>query len=363
MNKNVAIGLLALVVLVGGGYYLYQQSQTPPTPGEEATTNTGGENPSPTPSPSPSSASAPSVVTDSRAVPSNSTAVVTGRVTPNGAPTTYWYEYGQTSGLGARTSAQSIGSGFTAIPSPGYITGLSANTTYFFRLSAQNRLGTVNGSTSSFSTNSNPPPTGNAPTVSTNAATSISRTSALLNAHVNPRGSETTYWFEWGTDTNFGNITSFQSAGGGSASIAISASLSGLNPSTKYFFRVIAQNQFGTVVGATQSFTTSGPPSPSAPSATTRSATDVEATSATLRGTVDPNGAETTYWFEYSTDSLLGSLLLKTTPQKSAGAGQSATAVEAMVSDLNPNTTYFFRLVARNSAGTNRGDRETFRTK
>ena len=361
MNQNVIIGIVVVLILLGGGYFLL--TMNPATDGTTATTTPPvtviDDNTTP---PAQTTAGAPAVVTDSGAAPSNSTVVVTGRVTPNGAPTTYWYEYGESTALGARTTAHSIGSGWGAIPSPGYITGLRANTLYYFRLSAQNSFGTVNGSIYSFSTNNNPPPVGNAPSVSANAASDVERTTATLNGRVNPRGSQTTYWFEYGTDANFGSVTSFQSAGNGTALTNVSAAVSSLSPATKYFFRVNAQNQFGTVNGPTQNFTTKGP-AVAAPAATTRTATNVEATTATLRGTVDPNGLETTYWFEYSSDSLLGSLLLKTTARVSAGAGTSADSVEADVSSLNADTTYYFRVVAQNSQGTVRGDKVSFKTK
>src|SRR3990167_5105255 len=362
-NQSFIIGLLVALVLLGGGWMFLTTINAVPG-GTATTTPSGTDTPgfTPTPTPDAGSAAAPSVVTDRNVSPSNSTVVVTGRVTPNGAQTTYWYEYGVSATLGERTSSQSVGSGWSAIPSPGYITGLRANTLYYFRLSAQNAYGTVNGSTYSFSTNNNPPPQGNPPAVSANAATDVERTTATLNARVNPRGSQTTYWFEYGTDANFGSITSFQPAGNGTALTAVSASLAGLSPATKYFFRVNAQNQFGTVNGPTQNFTTKGP-AVAAPAATTRAATDVATTTATLRGIVDPNGVETSYWFEYSSDSLLGSLLLRTTARVSAGAGMNPDSVEADVTGLNANTTYYFRIVAQNNQGTVRGDKLSFKTK
>src|SRR3989338_10668459 len=133
MNQNVIIGILVVLVLLGGGYFLLNMN--PATDGTTATSTppTVGGGTTVTPPPAQPTAGAPSVVTDSGATPSNSTAAVTGKVTPNGAPTSYWYEYGETTALGARTAAQGIGSGWSAIPSPGYITGLRANTPYYFR--------------------------------------------------------------------------------------------------------------------------------------------------------------------------------------------------------------------------------------
>ncbi len=255
------IGGLVVLVLALGGYMLWQGGGFG---GMATSTQTGAPSPvppgTPTPSPTPlPAASAPTVETNTSAVVSNSTAVVTGRVTPNGAPTTYWYEYGATTALGERSNAQSIGSGFSAIPAPGYITGLSANTTYYARLSAENAVGRVNGTTYSFTTNTNPPPVGAAPVPTTQAASNVERTTAQLNGRVDANGVQTSYWFEWGDSRDFGRVTPLRSAGNGTAAVSVSASLSDLSPRTTYFFRINAQNQFGTVNGSTLSFRTKNP--------------------------------------------------------------------------------------------------------
>jgi phosphodiesterase/alkaline phosphatase D-like protein len=364
MNQNLIIGIVIVIVILGGGYFLINSMNA--APGTTATTTavTDTTNPTSNPTPNPtSSASAPTVVTDALVAPTNSTAVVTGKVTPNGAPTTYWYEYGQSATLGNKTSPQTIGSGFSAIPSPGYITGLSTNTTYYFRLSANNSFGTVNGAIQTFSTNNNPPGQGTPPAASTNNATGVTRTDATLNAHVNPHSSQTTYWFEYGDTANFGSVTAFQSGGSANASAAVSASISGLNPATKYYFRVNAQNQYGTVNGATQSFTTAGPPVSVAPVVTTQVPSPVGTTTATVRGTVNAYGTQTTYWFEYGTDSLLGSLLVKTTPHRLAGNDTTTTSVQADITGLKSGTTYYVRIVAQNAGSTARGDTLSFQTK
>lgn len=259
MDKNYLIGGSVVLVVLLGGYMIWSGGGFS---GMAISTPSGTPSPTPTPPgtpPSPPAVSAPTVETNTSAVVSNSTAVVTGRVTPNGAPTAYWYEYGLSTALGQRTNAQSIGSGFGAIPSPGYITGLSANTTYYIRLSAENSVGTVNGTTYSFKTNTNPPPQGSAPAVGTQAASDVERTTAQLNGRVDANGAQTTYWFEWGDNVNFGRTTPLLSAGDGTVAVAVSASLTGLEPRTRYYFRINAQNQFGTVNGARLNFTTKGP--------------------------------------------------------------------------------------------------------
>ena len=211
----------------------------------------------------------PEVRTGDNVSVSSSTASVTGEVRPNGAATSYWFEYGESQALGSKTTTGNIGSGFSFIATPGFINGLKADTKYFFRLSAKNRLGTINGTTRSFTTNNEPRPTGSAPAAVTQSAASVSRTTANLNGRVDPNGANTSYWFEYGKDINFGNITGFGAAGNGNDPQSVSTSISGLDPGTKYYFRLNAQNQFGTVNGTILNFTTQGPANPSAPIVTT----------------------------------------------------------------------------------------------
>lgn len=364
MNKNlgIAIGVIAVIVLAAAGVAVYNGTLNSVTPVATSTPQQATP-PDQTPAPSPSNQpGAPVVTTDQNPTPSNSTAVVTGKVIPNGAQTSYWYEYGKTNDLGTKTSAQGIGSGYIQINAPAYITGLGANATYYYRLSAKNAFGTINGTTYSFATNNNPPPVVKAPTARTDAAVSIERTTAVVKGSTNPGSTQTSYWFEYGETNDLGNTTAFQSAGSGSAAVAVSASLSDLKPLTKYFYRLNAQNAYGTVSGSILSFTTKGPAVASEPSADTTAASAVGKTIATLNGRVNPNGDSTTYWFEYSVDSLLGSILGSTSRTQVAGAGRAEVSVSAKVTGLGNDTKYFYRLVAQNSQGTVRGDVETFQT-
>jgi len=94
------------------------------------------------------------------------------------------------------------------------------------------------------------------------------------------------------------------------------------------------------------------------PIATTGSATSVTHDSATLNGTVNPNGLSTTYCFEYGTTTSYGT----TTPSTDAGDGTSNVPVSDDLTGLDPDTTYHFRIVAENSAGTSYGVDQTFTT-
>src|SRR5262249_25110937 len=74
---------------------------------------------------------------------------------------------------------------------------------------------------------------------------------------------------------------------------------------------------------------------------------------ATLQGSINPQGAPTSYEFEYSTSSEYGAAA--PSPQASAGSGTAAVGVQQTISGLQANTTYHYRLVATNAAGTSAG--------
>ena len=364
MNKNFAIFGLVLLLLVGGSLIYVMGRTVPISDNELPAPSDTSNNTNNTNTTTKQEAGSPNVITNSSVSPSDTTAIVNGTVNPKGAFTSYWYEYGNTSNLGSKTGNQTIGSGFVAIQAPGYITELVKNTTYYFRLVAENQYGRVTGSQFTFkTTEGNPPPVGNAPTTKTLAANGVSRTTANLRGEVTPNKAETQYWFEYGKTTQLGNTSAFSGAGSGNAKVPVSISLSDLEPLTTYYFRLNAQNQFGTINGSILNFKTLGPSASRAPSVTTGSATPIGKTDAVLHGTVTPNFSETKYWFEYSVDSIIGSILVQTTDPVSVGAGGNVVPVDKSISDLQPNTTYYFRIIGQNNLGTARGEEHTFKTK
>ncbi len=195
------------------------------------------------------------------------------------------------------------------------------------------------------------------PTVSTLTAEDVTQTSAVLKGAVNPNGQATTYHFEWGTSTSYGNVTPDRDAGTGKSSVSVEETIANLTPGTTYHYRLVAVNPTGTSYGSDRSFTTVAV-SVTPPTASTGSATEVTARTAVLTGTVNPQGAETKYRFEYGPDTSYGSA----TPWFAAGNGTSEMSVNATVNDLEPGTTYHFRIVVENAGGSVTGDDETFTT-
>ncbi len=195
------------------------------------------------------------------------------------------------------------------------------------------------------------------PTVSTFPAQNITQTSGKIRGSVNPNGQATTYYFEWGTSTSYDHETAHRDAGSGKNSITVDETIANLTPGTTYHYRLVAQNPSGTSYGSDRTFTTTAI-SVSMPTASTGSASDITENTAVLSGTINPQGAETKFRFEYGTDTSYGSA----TPWFAAGNGTSDMDVNASITGLTPSTTYHFRIVAENSAGTVTGDDATFTT-
>jgi hypothetical protein len=98
-----------------------------------------------------------------------------------------------------------------------------------------------------------------------------------------------------------------------------------------------------------------GPGSP--PTVSSGGATAIASTSATLNGSVNPQGQATTYRFEYGTTTGYGSA---TSNQTLSASDSTSHAVSADVSGLAPGASYHYRLVATNASGTTAGDDRTF---
>jgi len=317
-----------------------------------------------------------------------------------------------------------------------------------------------------------------APTVTTNAASSIGTVGATLNGTVNAKGYNTTVTFEYGLNTIYGStVTADESPVSGSTNFSVSKAISGLSPSTAYHYRVVGVSSEGTTNGSDVTFTTaaiapttqatnvsfasiattqmgvswtrgngancavfvkqasSGTASPLSnttytantamgsgtqiastgwycvyngtgtsvtvtglttgtayqvhvceynggagselylitsgadnpdgettlqlATVTTDAAGSITSSGATLNGTVNANGYSTAVTFDYGlTDSYSTSVVATPSPV----TGSSGTSVSKAITGLTPNTTYHYRVVGVNSAGTSNGSDLTFAT-
>jgi len=295
--------------------------------------------------------SGPTAVTQAASNIDTSSATLNGTVNPNNNQTTVTFEFGSTTSYTRTyTADQSPITGTSDTAVSFNVTGLILNTTYHYRVVAQSSSGTAYGADMTFTTKASKP------TVTTLAASNITTTSAKLNGLVNANNDSTTVTFEYGINTGYGNtVTADQSPVTGSSNTAVSANISGLVPNTMYHYRVVGQNSGGTKNGADMTFTTDT----ALPTVTTSAASNIEPDSATLNGLVNANNASTTVTFEYGVNTSYGNTV---TADQSPVTGYTDTAVSANITGLVPNTTYHYRAVGQNSAGTSYGSDMTFTT-
>ncbi len=187
-----------------------------------------------------------------------------------------------------------------------------------------------------------------APSATTAQVSAVHPTSATVNGSVNPNGTATNWFVQYGlsTDAAFGSQTASKSAGAGTADLSVSGSLAGLAPATSYHYRVVASSSAGTSYGGVGTFNTTA-----APAVVTGPASHVTSTSATLNATVNPEGISTNWFFQFGVTTSYGS----TTSSRLLAAGPSDVAVSYGVANLSAQATYHYRVVAKSSAGTTYG--------
>lgn len=177
------------------------------------------------------------------------------------------------------------------------------------------------------------------PSVATGGHKSVKQTSATLLGTVNPNGSATSYFFQWGLTNAYGVTGRVHSAGSGTKIVNVSGYPSGLLPGTVYHYRLVAYNRYGTSAGADRTLTTVGPPPPGAATGPT---TQLSATGITVTGVINPNGAATGWRFEYGLTSNYGTF----TTGGTVPSGKTPVIVAESLAGLAPGTIFHYRLVA-----------------
>ena len=208
------------------------------------------------------------------------------------------------------------------------------------------------------------------PFASTGAAQNITRTTATLSGTVTPLDQPTTYFFEYITETSYQtakakDATNPYAEGEKTAPVLLQADdlqqaigptpANGLLPEKTYHYRLVAENKWGARYGEDATFTTQPP---TLPLVNTASASAVSQNTATLSGVVTTNGLQTSYGFEIATEpgnygppTGLGSI-----------GGELSEAVTVTLGELQPGTTYYYRVTATNADGTTPGEPATFTT-
>jgi hypothetical protein len=198
----------------------------------------------------------PTPNTDAPTVIAGTTATFNGHLTLGPVDTQYFFNYnvgGECAG-GGSTPAVDAGTGAGSVPLATDVTGLLPRMQYTVCFVTANAFGSEQGPPVSFMTLVAPP------SVESESVANVSGDSADLNAEVNPDGGETTYRFEYGATTSYGQSTpESASIGADDSGHLASAHIQGLQPGTVYHYRVVASNSqssSGGTPGADQMFTT-----------------------------------------------------------------------------------------------------------
>jgi phosphodiesterase/alkaline phosphatase D-like protein len=180
-------------------------------------------------------ASSPTVITGAAGSVTDTSAVLHGRVNPNGKSTIYAFNYGLTAAYGLSSSTHSAGAGTKGVDVTRTITGLTPGTTYHYRITAVNGSGTAFGVDRAFTTTGHPPAA-----VQTGGAANVGKTVATPTGIINPEGETTTWVVQYGVTPTYGFNTFPGTLAGVRVPVAVSAQLTGLSPATLFHYRIVA---------------------------------------------------------------------------------------------------------------------------
>jgi hypothetical protein len=185
-----------------------------------------------------------------------------------------------------------------------------------------------------------------------------------LNGHIDSDSGWAQAWFRYGRSRgDLDNTTNMVTMFGDSRqSFSWNIVKDRLVAGDTYYFQAMGRNEFGTDQGDILSFTVSDnggtPATGNSPIVATGSATVLGSNSAILRAQVNPNGYLSSVWFEYGRTTGLGGV----TTRDPAGNGGFMTDYSVTLTGLSAGTTYYYRAVAQNPYGTNRGQMLSFTT-
>jgi DNA-binding beta-propeller fold protein YncE len=296
----------------------------------------------------------PTIVSETVAVPVKAhEASLSGTVVANDQSTECHFQYGQ-----ASVTEHEIGcepesfEGLNEQPVTALVHGLSAGTTYKYRIAAKNSTGARDDAEATFTT-AIPPETPAAAEPG-----DVTSSSATLNGVLNPHavGEPGSYQFVYRQ-----NATECQGEGEQASPVEpstaaspqpVSASVTGLSAGGPYTFCLRAENTAGeSVVGPPQTFML-------APAVEGASSSDETKESAELEAQINPDGAATTCVFEYGTSTGYGASV--PCEPASLGSGTVRVSVSGQLAELKANKEYHWRVTASSAAGTTVSSDHTF---
>lgn len=163
------------------------------------------------------------------------TATMNGTANSNNQTGTAWFEWGTTTAYGNTTTPVSLSASVNDVPMTQALTGLLEGMVYHYRVVAQTSEGTANSDDMTFTTLT-------PVLVVTGGYVGAGQTGFIVDGLINPGGAALDYYFEYGGTTAYGSQTATQSAGSGTSTIAVRATLNDLDPDTDYHVRLVTLN-------------------------------------------------------------------------------------------------------------------------
>ena len=284
------------------------------------------------------------------------TATLNGKITTGSEAAHYYFAWGKEGeGMPNKTAEVEVLGGEEGKPVSAPLTGLAAGTVYEYELVA------VTGTNElvlpevepvkKFTTLVSKPVVTNTPT------TNITRTSVNVTAEINTESSATEYKVEYGESETYGESTPLTNLTVAVGATPVSQAITGLHAGTTYHYRFVATNGTGTTNGPDGTFKTAAPQPPIVEA---ESSGQVTQTTATINGTINADGLQTSYILEVGTE--LEGHILYTPSFGEVGSEVGGVSFTFGLTNLLPGTTYHYRFVAQNEDGTVFGPDQTFAT-
>ena len=205
----------------------------------------------------------PDVTTGAVANLTPRSATLPGTVNPHkGGAATCQFAWGTTTEFGhVAPCSKLVPEGESPVSVQVSLSGLEPDTNYCYRLQASNAKGANPGQASQDQCFTTPGPGLNLEAVSESEVTAES---AIFDATINPHGSPTSYYFQYGTTSGYGTDVPAlpgASAGSGEGNIELNQTAQGLQADTVYHYRLVVLSEVGAgnveeFVGPDHAFTT-----------------------------------------------------------------------------------------------------------